>query len=48
MWWSIPYRRLRQKAKASLDSLLLEGTERRKGEEETKQEGQMKRRGGKS
>lgn len=47
MWWCIPYRRLRQEAKASLGSLLLEETERRKGEE-AKQEGKMEGRAGKS
>lgn len=35
-------------AKASLDSRLFEGRERRKGEGEGKQEGQMERKGGKS
>ena len=27
VWWCIPYKRLRQRAEPSLDSLLLEGTE---------------------
>lgn len=47
-WWYTLYRRMRQEAKVSLDFLLLEGTERRKGEEEEKQEEQMEGRGGKS